>query len=1051
MIFHFYILFLFFSIHIYIYIDRMPISTPMMIGAAFLVLVVIIIIAVVATSDNSSGEVVIDEVDAIEEQPKCETHTCPEGYERDDEGFGDTDAECCWPPYCDDSIVCDGNEVVQEGSRGLTKESCCQLPLCTDKVGGICNAEDQKLKNSDIRGVTDDECCDTLPTCSSHVCGPGYKRADDAAERYGNTDGECCVLKTCGENNWGGNQGRKCSVEGMKWDAGNIDVAGNSEDICCQVANCFENEFTDVKCSDPRRGGEYGLTALMPNADSPEEMGKTHDECCATSKCSEPDPIISCDAANGRTMKVPEPYATTEAECCEDIKCSAYFDEYKSSNGGTTGCPENMTPKGGDISGTTQAECCTVKTCSDVDDSCGSGKTLKASERLPTTYPDTFDFDGTCCTDMLCTHPDSPYKAESGCNSGDLDGDLEESIRDVAIDSYALYKPKSNLPDENASQEKCCENKLCSQLTNLDCDKAGKKLNPAARQWVTGDAEGSCCMTKTCADLEGSRTCDGTTKKKTGLGNIDVSPGSNEDADLETAFQTTCCSSKTCADLDVDCGSIEVNGQTNVMEKDSAQDGKSLSGSDCCKWKTCSANGWTDSICKDRTKVRAKYRGSLGIATATGPPPTDSNQPDGKDGQPQAVPNSGTTAGGWSVGDERCCKQDDDNFARQCVAKEYHNGTYKRKSGGVHTSRHMGPILGAQTTGQDANSCMQKCKQNNDCSTFSIDRNGLCVLRPGGDQSTSGTDRLHGGSTLRGVVGIELGGGASAAGGKTRASQYVSMDSFKGWPGSTNHIGINPHMTGKPTVSAADLTRSGSTATQTGVYADDFTNRSGNLTTEADATAWVGRENVLLAGVDEEFCPYDFFQAYEHSSSAHAQPGSDAPSRPTNIGLKSSAQGPSPAVSSQCHELAYGGYGEGPHSISTQKGLNSCYSDPGCAAVWVNTSGTNPWNPNSPANILKHRREDPTSSRIGISANHGLMGSKHHRWTRRMCYKHHLSTQAHVTTPAANLHPGGFLVKTRYKDTRDNKKYIGRAPDKPTFATPFPVESNLLISGDTAV
>ena len=1026
--------------------------TSMMIGVAVFVVAVLVVVAVVYSDNNVEGEVVIDNEVNIEEeeQPKCETHTCPEGYDLDDEGFGDTDAECCWPPYCDDSIVCDGNEVVQEGTRGLTKESCCQLPLCTDKVGGICNAEDKRLKNSDVRGVSDDECCDTLPTCGSHVCGPGYKRADDAAERYGNTDGECCVLKTCGENNWDNNDGRKCTIKGMKWDAGNIDIAGNSEDICCAPANCYENEFTNEKCSDPRRGGEYGLTALMPDATSPEEMGKTHAECCATSKCSEPEPIISCNEANGRTMKVPEPYATTEAECCEDIKCSVYFDEYKRDNGGTTGCPPNMKPKGADTSGTTQEECCTVKTCSDVDgDTCGSGKALKGSDPLPETYPDSFNFDITCCTDMTCDHPDSPYKTEEGCNEGNLDADLDASVRDVQVDSYALYKPKSDLPGVTATRAACCENKLCSQLTNLNCDQIGKKLNPAARQWTTGE---DCCMNKTCADIESGRTCDAGTKKKSNLGDIDVTPGSNDDADLDTAFQGTCCSSKTCADLDVDCASIEVNGQTNVMEKDESKDALPLSGSECCKWKTCTANGWTDAICKDRTKVRAKYRGSLKSDTATGPPPTDRDQPDGADGQPQSVPNApAETGGGWSVGDSRCCEQDDDNFARQCVSKEYHNGTYKRKSGGVHTSRHMGPVLGAETTGQDANSCMQKCKQNNDCTTFSIDRNGKCVLRAGGSQSTTGNDRKHGGSTLRGVVGIELGGGASAAGGKTRASQYVSMDTFKGWPDmGGSHIGSHPHMTGKPTQSAIDLTRSGTGSNTKGVTKGNFSNRTGNLTTEDDSKTWVGRENVLLAGVDEEFCPYDFFQAYDHSSSAHAQPGSDAPTVPQDIGLTSASRA---AAGNKCHEMAYQGYHTAPnaHSLTTQEGLNSCYSDPDCAAVWVNTSGANPWSNGQDPNILKHRREDVTSSRMGISAGRNTMESNHHRWTRRMCYKHHLSTQSHVTNPAANKHPGAFLVKTRYKDTRDNKKYIGRAPDKPTFSSPFPVESKLLISGDTAV
>ena len=109
--------------------------------------------------------------------------------------------------------------------------------------------------------------------------------------------------------------------------------------------------------------------------------------------------------------------------------------------------------------------------------------------------------------------------------------------------------------------------------------------------------------------------------------------------------------------------------------------------------------------------MRARYRGSR-KGDVRGPPPTDLDKPDGQNGEPQDVPNApAVTGGGWSVGDSRCCEHDPDNFARQCVSKEYHNGTYKRKSGGVHTSRHMGPVLGAETTGQDANSCMQKCIQ----------------------------------------------------------------------------------------------------------------------------------------------------------------------------------------------------------------------------------------------------------------------------------------------------------------------------------------------------
>ena len=1053
----------------------MATPTPIMIGIAVFVLFIIIIIAFAVSSGDETDPVeqAIDE--GVSVRPKCETHTCPEGYELDNDGLGDTDAECCLQPFCDDSIVCDGNEVVQEGTRGLTKESCCQLPLCNDKVGGICNAEDKRLKNSDIRGVTDDECCDTLPTCGSHVCGPGYRSSPNPDTMFGDTDGECCVLKTCGENNWGNNDGRKCTLEGMKWDAGDMDnfgnaedIAGNSADICCEPANCLENGFNDEKCSDPRRGGEYGLTALMKAAtdiepDPPEEMGKTHAECCATSKCSDESPVILCDRP-GRTMKVPEPYATTEAECCEDIKCGDTFDTYKTENPGNTGhfCPLNMTPKGRDTSGTSQGECCNVKTCSDVDGSCLAGQSLIASRSIPDT---TYDFEDHCCTDMLCTHPDSNYKTEAGCNEDvHLTGDLNPKISDLSNTSYALYKPKSTFEAIDANRGNCCEKKLCSQLTNLDCGKAGKKLNEDATLWDDSsavndgddnDGGDNCCKPKTCADLEGGRTCDVGTTKIANMATdvtmlaVELSLGREDGADA--AFKRTCCAAKTCAELDFDCAQVSVNGQTNVMEKNSANDDESPGETEvtgkCCKWKTCSANGWTDAICKDKTKVRAEYRGSLktldGGAATIGPPPTDRDLPDSMLGVPQAVPTSSATdsqrytGGGWSVGDSNCCAQDDDNFARQCVGKEYHNNTYKRKSGGVQSSHHMGPVIGAETTGQDANTCMQKCKQNTSCNTFLIDQSGKCILRPAGDLASAADHATgHGGPTLRGVIGIELSGGASAADGKTRASHYVNKAAFEGWPGAVAHIGENPHMTGKPNMTGNDLNLSGVGGKTPTV--SDFTNRAGDLTTAIDATTWIGRENVLLAGVDEEFCPYDFFQAYNHSKSAHAQAGSDAPSLPENIGMKTASL---VAPSNGCHEMKNG-------SLSTQGGLNSCYSDPGCAAIWVNTSANSPWLTTPTHAPL--RRTDTTSSRI-FNGSRNVMTSTHSRWARRMCYKHHLSTDSQVTDPAANTNPGGFLVKTRYTDTRDSKKYIGRAPDKPTFATPFPVESKLLISGDTAV
>ena len=295
----------------------MKISTPMAVGLGAAVILIIIIVVLSSGDDGDEiveeeEEEVSDEIDEdlVEEQEEadaemtaepdpeppatCATHTCPDGYEKElDDVVGDTDEICCWKPLCDaDTIQCPSNKTIKSGgSRGLTAAECCELPYCVDKEGGVCNAPNLKLKSGEPRGSTDTECCDTLQSCSMHVCGAGYKKYSDAANRYGNTDGECCVLKTCGENKWGIANGRKCTTKGMKWSEDIAEVVGNSENDCCIEANCFENGFNNDKCGNPRKGGTFGNTSLMPSETDDEVFGSSHEDCCAPSKCDE-DPIV---------------------------------------------------------------------------------------------------------------------------------------------------------------------------------------------------------------------------------------------------------------------------------------------------------------------------------------------------------------------------------------------------------------------------------------------------------------------------------------------------------------------------------------------------------------------------------------------------------------------------------------------------------------------------------------------------------------------------------------------------------------------------------------
>lgn len=1068
----------------------MKITTKMAVGVGAALVLIIILVLVANDEDGDEiveeeEEEVSDEIDEdlVEQQAEvdaqltippppeppatCATHTCPDGYEKDlDEVVGDTDETCCRKPLCDaDTIQCPGSKIVNQNSRGLDPSECCELPFCTDKAGGVCNSPSLKLKSSEQRGASDAECCDTLPSCSSHVCGSGYTRANDASSRYGNTDGECCVLKTCAENKWGIANGRKCTSKGMKWIDENADEVGNSEDACCIEATCFENGFNDDKCGNPRKGGAFGNTPLMPTADDEAVFGQTHEQCCAPSKCDE-EPIVSCPS--GKTYKTPVPYATSVEDCCEDLKCGEWF-----ANAANT-CPSNKKRKGDNDIGFNESQCCSVKTCSDVesDGTCGEGKSVTSTAPLPSEY-EAASYETHCCTDIKCNSPQSTFKTEAGCNEV-IPESLDENVRDLTVATYALFKPINPLPDENAAQDKCCEAKLCSELTNIDCNKIGMKkdLEKNGRKWNHGDSPNSggkeCCIEKTCEDLkgEGGMSCPAGQQEKDDLETLMMTnlTGGETSSQKLTKFQNTCCRGQKCSDITPDCSSISINGTTNVMVVDDTKGNSTISGTNhkaCCKFKTCSQLGWDDAKCKDKNYTRAAYRGGLKNGSAQGRPPTTEDN---------ATTRSSSEGWGYqNLGDKLCCEHkpktsSGGNYARQCVSKEYHNNTYKRKSPGVITARFMGTKLNTHAlTVSNAEACKVKCDQNNSCDNFTMNRNGTCELWRGGSSASEHAHDLHGGVPLRGIIGIELGGGTSAAAGHTRATHYVSKNTFQGWGAGghstgTRAIGSSPWYSGKPGQNQIVVGQ--------GMKITDTIDSGRNITTNQDAgacsphsgytnrptcedTTWKGRREVLLAGVDEEFCPYDFFQGYDHSSSVHIQPGSDAPARPATIATNSLGN---PSASQHCHEMARGSYGNRSASKTVQNAVNSCYSDPNCTHIFVNTGGNNPWTPNNTGTHLHNRRIDHTSSRIGISADRGLMNSKHHRWTRRMCYGHHISTDSHVTNASANTHPGAQLIKTRFKNTREgNKKYTGRAPDKPTFSGAFPVESKILISGDTAV
>ena len=178
--------------------------------------------------------------------------------------------------------------------------------------------------------------------------------------------------------------------------------------------------------------------------------------------------------------------------------------------------------------------------------------------------------------------------------------------------------------------------------------------------------------------------------------------------------------------------------------------------------------------------------------------------------------------------------------------------------------------------------------------------------------------------------------------------------------------------------------------------------------------------------------------------------GQDTPIAPASVGIDNRGQ-PARGCKEMGTQNNKGKSYPTSDGFSTQQGINSCYSDPNCTHVFVNTSLYNPWHPNNEAHILVHRRQmkpvQEWESRLSVArCSPGIVVGQD-----ECVFGHHISTYGHVENPAANLFPGATLIKTRFKDTTDgNKKYTGRAPNKPTFSGAFPVESKILISGDTA-
>ena len=994
-------------------------------------------IPAVITPPLPNGGVIAPIVVPPDPPPPCSEYVCEDNYDNK-EGNGETSEECCEKKLCTDLSTppsCPEGQELDQFTRGDTVGQCCKVPYCS---ADLCDTETQRVRDN-IRSTDADVCCRDLPTCADFSrCPPGeeLKPASEREDIYGDTSNECCNPKTCSDNGWD----TKCRAPlapGMTWSATSADILGNTKEECCTPGSCADNGWAGAvpadpgvaKCKSSHFGGSAGSSPIMTGLTNANPgplgiiYGNTVSECCITKPCKEQNPVwdnAKCEAEGGETKKLKnngnEEGAGVDI-CCEDKTCSDW----------TTECPTGQKAVAGDTVGYSQETCCEQETCGEHytgSDPC-SGQNFIPDALVGadprTTADGKVDNNPRCCSNKKCNDPSGGLDTKVKCN------DKSVTIVDNAIagesimNGVSLYDVQSDLSNKDLSWSQCCK--------------------PDAK----------------CSDVyPDSDACPTNKKIKDGERDTLIDEGGEGDKDLQYAVDL-CCESKKCGEVAAEGGlTCPEHWVQDIPDPDvnfvDPGDGESVEDANvCCSINTCADNGWDNAKCKDRRYTAAANRGKLKSgARGYGPD------------HPMSTAGTPYDANGEldKRSDEHCCEQDlKNNFARTCIHNELDkNGNIHRKSTGAIAlwNRVAGKAI-VDRTGLDAERCKALCDGNARCNSFWVDLNGRCMTLPGftSHESTvrSSGSPLPTDPERPGENKLDWEYFAPIEAGSHSYSQYYNGNAFpedKRYSGGKHdgqtdfgkkegcirkidgniESGCEKSSGGSPTL--PDERVSAAVARQRAAGKADWTKNS-----------WDKREEILLGGVDEEFCPFHFVHSYAHTSNTYPSDlGSLGPGAPLSAESNAQTMAHASGPFSRTEEDAYPEWTAG---CVTNRRLgdhyDGCWDDPNCRKFMTHVNGS---------------AADTATQHRFLQTPHIQQYFMERTEHRRACVKHHVGSDTTTSNDGRSGHSLHKSIHINNQETDNSKKYVhGVLPPKAAVShanqTPAwgPVPSKMLIAGDS--
>ena len=1103
----------------------MKISTPVIILGVAVILIIIVVLLATSGGDDDDDEIVEEENDNIDgirdpsleypnedvyeddnvedtldehnqhmlqqqepDPPFCDIFEgCPDNLEVNTGQLGDTEVECCIEPECP-SDICPASEFKKPipGARGSTVDQCCIDALCDVSM---CN-ENEFLKPDADKGFNSSDCCQEKPLCSTTFdCTGEYEPKTGPPIPKGSTRDECCDLKLCSAN---GYTNEICGNVGMKSKVGG--VRGKSVEECCEMDTCRANMDRNDDDAHPfkwENGGQCPAGTSFEFTTN-DQLGNKLSDCCSMASCKDngwDDSECKFKSGNKKTLKYGDPRGDSVNECCDEKLCenNYYFDTRKSCIDGNDQSPTPAEPgpespcyhMGNtnqkyqslpevDIDGNDRRRPNTPDGRSgDMKQNCAYFN-MKMSPKGTKMPFDEGKNTETCCKPLSCKEyseiPGSGITTE--CPSDD-EGKPGVFLSDKII-------PLSEITDPNTgkavpTQDKCCATAKCSESYSdeICSDKFDEMQSESSdpnnftHPFPYGDSQviiytgehleynksndpepssiETCCKPKKCNEV--NYTCPDTHIKKTPQPSSVVS-------------DENCCIEKTCANSPFNCAGA---GRTN---KSVAPTTGKWDVETCCEPIRCNDVGWTEDKCKDRTLTRAAYRGKM---------KRDPNDPSKyasigglsnlrarPGGRPESVSSPGSIAG-----DKQCCEQSKDNFARQCVGEMWSEGRLENGSVGADSAQHLVQI-GSKRTATSPDACKALCVADSNCTSFRSTAN-------------TGKNRNEGGTTSSPNCELYRGFRSSESG----DVQYKVVSEFSASP-------VHTHYVSNETYPETIRYSGGSLQTIEQVKED---NHSPTKPGYDGAEVWEDKENVYLAGVDKEFCPYRFVKGFGifndggHGGAYYGGTWADIKSsasdpfkgRDTNYTTKGGTQ-----IANTKGDGCYGGthhplWGETEFSQTERKAnhiattplrvseaLDACYTEDDCHWAWFNAYGH--WADSADSKLTYQTRWDPATNyiwkktakttkdkRCSIQdSGGGLNGSNANR---RVCMAGAPNKEAN-TEPQYYPEGGASMYMTRNKVSNSEEKYrVGTMPYKTKFKPRHWYSgpdnwSPLLISGD---